>query len=79
MWVASETAVWVEGRVVDWESGRIHIRSHDSRSLVISAQDTPPFLKNPDILIGANDLTSLSHLHEPAGACVWALYEYNPF
>ena len=26
-----------------------------------------PALKNPDILIGANDLTSLSYLHEPAG------------
>ncbi len=26
-----------------------------------------PPLRNPDILIGANDLTSLSYLHEPAG------------
>ena len=26
-----------------------------------------PPLKNPDILIGENDLTSLSYLHEPAG------------
>lgn len=26
-----------------------------------------PALKNPDILTGANDLTSLSYLHEPAG------------
>lgn len=25
-----------------------------------------PFLRNPDILIGANDLTSLSYLHEPS-------------
>lgn len=28
-------------------------------------EDLPP-LRNPDILIGANDLTSLSYLHEPA-------------
>ena len=27
--------------------------------------DLPP-LRNPDILIGENDLTSLSYLHEPA-------------
>ncbi|OBS81712.1 hypothetical protein A6R68_24298, partial [Neotoma lepida] len=25
-----------------------------------------PFLRNPDILVGENDLTALSHLHEPA-------------
>ena len=26
-----------------------------------------PPLRNPEILIGANDLTTLSYLHEPAG------------
>lgn len=26
-----------------------------------------PFLRNPEILVGENDLTSLSYLHEPAG------------
>jgi len=26
-----------------------------------------PFLRNPEILIGENDLTTLSYLHEPAG------------
>ncbi|KGL72414.1 Unconventional myosin-Vb, partial [Tinamus guttatus] len=25
-----------------------------------------PFLRNPDILVGENDLTALSYLHEPA-------------
>ena len=30
-----------------------------------SASDLPP-LRNPDILVGENDLTSLSYLHEPA-------------
>ena len=25
-----------------------------------------PHLRNPDILVGENDLTSLSYLHEPA-------------
>ncbi|XP_010725383.1 unconventional myosin-Vb-like [Meleagris gallopavo] len=25
-----------------------------------------PFLRNPNILVGQNDLTALSHLHEPA-------------
>jgi len=26
-----------------------------------------PPLRNPEILVGCNDLTSLSYLHEPAG------------
>ena len=30
-----------------------------------TAADLPP-LRNPDILVGENDLTSLSYLHEPA-------------
>lgn len=25
-----------------------------------------PYLRNPDILVGENDLTALSYLHEPA-------------
>lgn len=28
--------------------------------------NTLPFLRNPDILVGENDLTALSYLHEPA-------------
>jgi myosin-5 len=32
---------------------------------VTSEEDLPP-LQNPDIQIGVNDLTALSHLHEPA-------------
>ncbi len=67
MWVASDSVVWEDGEVVDCEGGRVHVRSHDGRSLVISLQDNPPHLMNPDILVGANDLTSLSYLHEPAG------------
>uniref|UniRef100_A0A671LKC6 Myosin VB n=1 Tax=Sinocyclocheilus anshuiensis TaxID=1608454 RepID=A0A671LKC6_9TELE len=33
----------------------------------IGPKDNPlPFLRNPDILVGENDLTALSYLHEPA-------------
>ena len=32
------------------------------------ALSLPP-LRNPDILIGENDLTALSYLNEPEGAC----------
>lgn len=36
------------------------------RALKIAKTDELPPLRNPDILIGENDLTSLSYLHEPA-------------
>jgi len=33
----------------------------------VKTADNLPLLRNPDILLGENDLTSLSYLHEPAG------------
>lgn len=36
-------------------------------SVRASSQDDLPPLRNPQLLVGANDLTSLSYLHEPAG------------
>jgi myosin-5 len=38
-----------------------------------------PPLRNPDILIGANDLTSLSYLHEPAGDITFHLIKSIKF
>ena len=35
-------------------------------TLPVKNKDALPPLRNPDILIGENDLTSLSYLHEPA-------------
>lgn len=39
---------------------------NDIKTLRIKAESDLPFLRNPSILIGENDLTSLSYLHEPA-------------
>ena len=36
------------------------------QELKVPISDPPP-LQNPDILVGQNDLTTLSYLHEPAG------------
>lgn len=36
------------------------------QTLTIKTDEELPPLRNPDILIGENDLTSLSYLHEPA-------------
>lgn len=35
------------------------------RVIEIRTQHDLPLLRNPDILIGQNDLTALSYLHEP--------------
>jgi len=35
--------------------------------LNIKSTNDLPHLRNPEILVGENDLTSLSYLHEPAG------------
>ena len=36
--------------------------------IAVKTSDNLPPLRNPDILLGENDLTSLSYLHEPAGS-----------
>lgn len=42
------------------------IKSRDDLLIKISSDEELPPLQNPDILLGENDLTSLSYLHEPA-------------
>lgn len=42
------------------------IKSRDEQVIKISSDEELPPLQNPDILLGENDLTSLSYLHEPA-------------
>ncbi|XP_058794767.1 unconventional myosin-Va [Phymastichus coffea] len=73
VWVPHADKVW-EGAVLleDYGPGqqRLSLRTEEtkeeSRQLdVRSDADLPP-LRNPDILIGENNLTSLSFLHEPA-------------
>ncbi|XP_050522189.1 unconventional myosin-Va isoform X2 [Daktulosphaira vitifoliae] len=72
------TKIWVPCKSEVWQAAEI-IESYDGQKLVIrktkdgieqvlkvnSEEELPP-LQNPDILIGENDLTSLSYLHEPA-------------
>lgn len=47
----------------------IPICSQEGTIAVKDADHLPP-LRNPEILIGENDLTSLSYLHEPAGVYI---------
>uniref|UniRef100_A0A4W6FD85 Myosin VB n=1 Tax=Lates calcarifer TaxID=8187 RepID=A0A4W6FD85_LATCA len=55
----------------DYKEGEpvLHLKLEDETPLEypIGPKSNPlPFLRNPDILVGENDLTALSYLHEPA-------------
>ncbi|KAA0184725.1 hypothetical protein HAZT_HAZT009098 [Hyalella azteca] len=70
VWLPDDDAVWVCG-VLEADCpplpATISIAVHtQSRTVVVTTEDDLPPLRNPDILEGQNDLTSLSYLHEPA-------------
>ena len=78
MWLADPTEVWQPGKVVEpLTDGRMVVEREKEGGCeevtVCSSADLPP-LRNPDILVGANDLTSLSYLHEPAGKLLYLIY-----
>uniref|UniRef100_A0A7M4FZU1 Myosin VC n=1 Tax=Crocodylus porosus TaxID=8502 RepID=A0A7M4FZU1_CROPO len=53
----------------DYRTGErvLHLRLEDGTELAYSVDPTAlPPLRNPDILVGENDLTALSYLHDPA-------------
>uniref|UniRef100_A0A8C2A9S5 Unconventional myosin-Vb n=1 Tax=Cyprinus carpio TaxID=7962 RepID=A0A8C2A9S5_CYPCA len=64
--------VWKSAEIIkDYKEGDtvLHLKLEDETTLEysIGPKDNPlPFLRNPDILVGENDLTALSYLHEPA-------------
>ncbi|RZF37289.1 hypothetical protein LSTR_LSTR005621 [Laodelphax striatellus] len=76
VWIPHPELVWEGAEVLEnYQAKELQIKTEDSgqvRKLVITQDDDLPPLRNPDILIGENDLTSLSYLHEPA-----VLYNLN--
>ncbi|GFW07635.1 unconventional myosin-Vb [Trichonephila clavipes] len=68
VWIPDAEHVWVGAEVKKFEKDALEVELEDGRTQVVkvtSNEQLPP-LRNPDILIGENDLTSLSYLHEPA-------------
>ncbi|XP_059483420.1 unconventional myosin-Va isoform X2 [Neocloeon triangulifer] len=69
VWVPCAEDVW-EGAEVrhDYKGGALVILTERGKEQELTIKDDKelPPLRNPDILIGENDLTSLSYLHEPA-------------
>ncbi|XP_077354628.1 unconventional myosin-Vb isoform X2 [Festucalex cinctus] len=70
VWIPDEENVWRAAEISrDFQQGesRLHLRLDDGTPLEYPAGPAAmPFLRNPDILVGENDLTALSYLHEPA-------------
>ncbi|XP_009293600.1 unconventional myosin-Vb isoform X3 [Danio rerio] len=72
VWIPDPDEVWRSAEIIkDYKEGDtvLHLKLEDESTLEypIGSKDNPlPFLRNPDILVGENDLTALSYLHEPA-------------
>ncbi|XP_071206363.1 unconventional myosin-Vb-like isoform X2 [Salvelinus alpinus] len=72
VWIPDPEDVWRAAEIIkDYKEGEpiLHLKLEDESPLEyrIGPKDNPlPFLRNPDILVGENDLTALSYLHEPA-------------
>ncbi|CAG9573728.1 unnamed protein product [Danaus chrysippus] len=70
IWVEHPELVWECATVTsDYRSGVLIVqtdRTGELRQIKITDESKMPPLRNPSLLIGQNDLTSLSYLHEPA-------------
>ncbi|XP_078283533.1 unconventional myosin-Va [Rhinoraja longicauda] len=72
VWIPDTVDVWKSAELLkDYKSGDtvLHLKTEDDQETQYrinpKTKELPP-LRNPDILVGENDLTALSYLHEPA-------------
>ncbi|KAL2100115.1 hypothetical protein ACEWY4_004509 [Coilia grayii] len=72
VWIPDAEEVWKSAEIVrDYKEGEsvLHIKLENESTVEYAIgpkNNQLPFLRNPDILVGENDLTALSYLHEPA-------------
>uniref|UniRef100_A0A8C7GGR0 Myosin VC n=1 Tax=Oncorhynchus kisutch TaxID=8019 RepID=A0A8C7GGR0_ONCKI len=71
VWIPDEEHVWKSAEILrDFKPGddTLQLQFEDGTMLYSLDTSSPqlPHLRNPDILVGENDLTALSYLHEPA-------------
>ncbi|XP_048337945.1 unconventional myosin-Vc-like [Sphaerodactylus townsendi] len=70
VWIPDPEEVWQSAEIAtNYKTGDsvLHLRLEDGVELRFPVDpSTLPPLRNPDILVGENDLTALSYLHEPA-------------
>lgn len=70
VWIPNANTVWEGAQLVaDFNEGdkqlKIRTDATEQRVIEIRSDADLPLLRNPAILIGQNDLTALSYLHEP--------------
>ncbi|XP_040192798.1 unconventional myosin-Vb isoform X2 [Rana temporaria] len=70
VWIPDQDEVWRAAEIIkDYKEGdkKLHLKLEDETVIEFPVTATSlPHLRNPDILVGENDLTALSYLHEPA-------------
>ncbi|XP_022055236.1 unconventional myosin-Va isoform X2 [Acanthochromis polyacanthus] len=72
VWIPDAEEVWKSAELTkDYKNGdaSLHLTLEDGTSIdhkLDPKTKNLPYLRNPDILVGENDLTALSYLHEPA-------------
>ncbi|KAK7117256.1 hypothetical protein R3I94_022725 [Phoxinus phoxinus] len=71
VWIPDSEHVWKSAEILaDFNPGEteLEIQLEDGTELLypLEGGEKLPPLRNPDILVGENDLTALSYLHEPA-------------
>jgi myosin-5 len=75
VWIPDLDKVWIAAKLLEgYDPKRATLRylTDESQAVLVHDVDSPlvpnpklPPLRNPDILIGQNDLTALSYLNEP--------------
>ncbi|KAL5020450.1 hypothetical protein ScPMuIL_003342 [Solemya velum] len=69
IWMPDQDTVWRAAELLEDFKGQkqVKIQYEDGEESVLAIKDknSLPLLRNPEILIGENDLTSLSYLNEP--------------
>ncbi|XP_070828025.1 unconventional myosin-Va isoform X1 [Chaetodon trifascialis] len=72
VWIPDAEEVWKSAELTkDYKNGdaSLHLMLEDGKNIEHKLDPKTknlPYLRNPDILVGENDLTALSYLHEPA-------------
>ncbi|KAJ8340437.1 hypothetical protein SKAU_G00350700 [Synaphobranchus kaupii] len=69
VWIPDSEEVWKSAEILkNYKSGdsELELQLEDGTELKYPLDAQLPHLRNPDILVGENDLTALSYLHEPA-------------
>uniref|UniRef100_A0A8C2SGY6 Myosin VB n=1 Tax=Capra hircus TaxID=9925 RepID=A0A8C2SGY6_CAPHI len=72
VWIPDPDEVWRSAELTkDYKEGdkslQLRLEDETVQEYPVDVQNNQlPFLRNPDILVGENDLTALSYLHEPA-------------